>query len=267
MSDPDAKAARPRTILDRRRLLLGGAVAGVGGAAVADVVRHDGMLGAVSQTFNGTMPWRGGAADYPPTPEGGTGYAWFTPAEAAFVEAAVDRLIPKDAVGPSGTEAGVPTFIDRQLAGGFGRGEHYYLGGPWPKGVPEQGYQSRLTPAGLYRAAIPAIEAWAQANRGGKLFHALGADDQDAVLKALEAGEAKLQGGVEAKPFFEMFLQNVKEGYLSDPMYGGNRDMAAWKMIGFPGAHYDYKEWVGRHGERVPFPPVSLKGRPGWSAA
>ena len=62
-----------------------------------------------------------------------------------------------------------------------------------------------------------------------------------------------------------MLLQNTLEGYFSDPIYGGNKDMAAWKMIGFPGAHYDYREWVGRHGERVPYPPVSIKGRPGWS--
>ena len=41
--------------------------------------------------------------------------------------------------------------------------------------------------------------------------------------------------------------------------------MGAWKMIGFPGAHYDYKEWVTRHGERVPYPPVGFKGRPGWT--
>ena len=56
-----------------------------------------------------------------------------------------------------------------------------------------------------------------------------------------------------ARRFFAMFLQNVLEGYFSDPIYGGNKDMAAWKMIGFPGAHYDYRQWVGRHGERVPY--------------
>jgi gluconate 2-dehydrogenase gamma chain len=41
--------------------------------------------------------------------------------------------------------------------------------------------------------------------------------------------------------------------------------MGAWKMIGFPGAHYNYKDWVTRHGEAVPFPPVGIKGRPGWT--
>ena len=76
-----------------------------------------------------------------------------------------------------------------------------------------------------------------------------------------------MNGGVDAAPFFAMLLQNTKEGYFSDPVYGGNKDMAAWKMIGFPGAHYDYKEWVTRHGEPVPFEPVSFMGRPGWRKA
>jgi gluconate 2-dehydrogenase gamma chain len=64
-----------------------------------------------------------------------------------------------------------------------------------------------------------------------------------------------------------MLLQNTKEGYFSDPIYGGNKDMAAWTMIGFPGAHYNYKDWVPRHGERVTIAPVGLKGRPGWREA
>ena len=85
------------------------------------------------------------------------------------------------------------------------------------------------------------------------------------LLKGLEHGEIKLDGGVDSKVFFTMLLQNTKEGYFADPMYGGNKDMAAWKMIGFPGAHYDYKAWAGRHGERVPFAPVGLMGRPGWT--
>ena len=61
------------------------------------------------------------------------------------------RLIPNDQVGPGAVEANVPFFLDRQLAGPFGRGDHYFLGGPWPKGTPEQGYQSRFTPG----AALP----------------------------------------------------------------------------------------------------------------
>ena len=93
----------------------------------------------------------------------------------------------------------------------------------------------------------------------------LSADDQIKVLKGLESGDIALDESVDSKAFFEMLLQNTKEGYFSDPIYGGNKDMGAWKMIGFPGAHYDYKEWVSRYGERVPYPPVSFKGRPGWT--
>jgi hypothetical protein len=59
--------------------------------------------------------------------------------------------------------------------------------------------------------------------------------DQDKTLRGLESGEIKLDDGVDSKALFAMLLQNAKEGYLSDPIYGGNKDMGAWKMIGFPG--------------------------------
>jgi len=60
-----------------------------------------------------------------------------------------------------------------------------------------------------------------------------GSDNQDQVLKGLESGEIKLDGGVDSKTFFAMLLQNTKEGYFSDPIYGGNKGLGAWKMIGF----------------------------------
>lgn len=251
--------------VNRRRLLFGGAAAGAAGAAAA-ATRHDGMLGGPPQEFHGAMPWQEGAADFPPAPAGGGAkYVFFTPAEAAFIEAVVERLIPADPVGPGAVEAGVPIFIDRQLAGQFGQGQHFYLGGPWAKGTPEQGYQSRFTPAQLYRNTIPAIEAYVSQNHNGTRFRQLAAADQDALLKGLESGDIALDGA-DGKAFFTMLLQNTKEGYFSDPIYGGNRDMAAWKMIGFPGAHYDYREWITRHGQAAPFPPVSFLGRPGWRA-
>jgi gluconate 2-dehydrogenase gamma chain len=242
----------------RRTFLLGGTLAGAAGAAVL----HDGELGAPSETIAGAVPWQEGAADSPPGVDGDD-FRFFLPDERAFIEAAVDRLIPKSSVGPSGTEANVPFFLDRQLAGPFGRGAHYYLGGPWKKGAPEQGYQLRFSPAELYRAAIRVVDQYATVHFGGR-FATLSAAQQDQILKGLEQGEIALGEGVEPKPFFDMLLQNTKEGYFSDPIYGGNKDMAAWKMIGFPGAHYDYFNWVTRHGERVPYPTVGFKGRPGW---
>jgi gluconate 2-dehydrogenase gamma chain len=248
--------------LQRRQLLIGSVAAGVAGAAAAAPVR-DGELGAPPQTIRGAVPFKEGTADAPPGASG-SGYSYFTPLEADFIEAAVGRLIPNDPVGPGAVEANVPFFLDRQLAGPFGRGDHYYLGGPWPKGTPEQGYQSRFSPAQMYRAAIAAIDQYVAANMSAPGFSKLSAADQDKTLKGLESGDIKLDGGVDSKAFFAMLLQNTKEGYFSDPIYGGNKDMSAWKMIGFPGAHYNYKDWVTRHGERVPFPTVGFKGRPGW---
>jgi gluconate 2-dehydrogenase gamma chain len=245
----------------RRRLLMGSAVVGVGGVTVAAI--HDGELGAPAQTIRGSVPWQQGTADAPPGVSG-SGYVFFTPAEVTFIDAAVGRLIPQDPVGPGGVEAGVTFFLDRQLAGKFGQGDHFYLGGPWPRGTVEQGYQSRFNPAQLYRAAIAAIDKYVASTFSASAFSTLLAEDQDKVLQGLESGAITLGDGVDSKTFFAMFLQNTKEGYFSDPIYGGNKDMGAWKMIGFPGAHYDYKEWVTRHGERVPHPTVSFKGRPGW---
>jgi gluconate 2-dehydrogenase gamma chain len=248
--------------LGRRRLLLGSAV-GLAGTAAAAVVIHDGELGGPPQTIRGDIPWSEGNADSPPEVTG-TGYVYFTPPEVAFIEAAVERLIPDDPVGPGAVNAGVPLFLDRQMAGPFGRGDHFFLGGPWPKGTPQQGYQSRFSPAQLYRAAIAAIDKYVVATFSGTSFAKLRSEDQDQVLKGLESGQVELEDGVDAKTFFEMLLQNTREGYLSDPIYGGNKDMGAWKMIGFPGAHYDYLEWVPRHGEKVPYPTVGFKGRSGW---
>src|ERR1700744_1402709 len=172
--------------VDRRTFLAGGvAIARVGGAAAAEL--HDGELGAPPQTIKGAIPYAEGATDQPPGIEG-VNFKFFTDEERHFIESAVDRLIPPSEVGPSAVEANVPFFLDRQLAGPFGRGDHYYLGGPWKKGVPEQGYQLRFSPAGLYRAAIPAINRYTQAHLGGKPFTDLSSSQKDDVLRGLEAG-------------------------------------------------------------------------------
>jgi gluconate 2-dehydrogenase gamma chain len=41
--------------------------------------------------------------------------------------------------------------------------------------------------------------------------------------------------------------------------------MIGWKLIGFPGAHYDYRPYVSQHGKKLPIEPVGLRGRPGWT--
>jgi gluconate 2-dehydrogenase gamma chain len=217
---------------------------------------------ALAETIRRRLPWAAGASDRPERIDERPGYVFFSPAEAAFVEAAAARLIPSDQTGPGAIEAGVPRFIDRQLAGPYGAGDHFYLQPPFPKGLPTQGWQM-AAPAEVYRAAIPAIERWVAA-RYGRPFAALDPATQDEALKALENGSAELAGAADAKAFFALLLQNTLEGYFADPVYGGNRDMGPWRMIGFPGARYDLKPYVLRYGERYPLPPVGLMGRPDW---
>ncbi len=39
---------------------------------------------------------------------------------------------------------------------------------------------------------------------------------------------------------------------------------SGWKLIGFPGARYDYRPYVEQHGKKLDLEPVGIKGRPGW---
>ena len=69
-----------------------------------------------------------------------------------------------------------------------------------------------------------------------------------------------------SKLFFATVLTNTMEGFFADPIYGGNRDMVSWKMLGFPGARYDYRDHVEMHNQKVDLPPLSIAGRPEWKA-
>ena len=69
-----------------------------------------------------------------------------TATEAAFLSAAYDTIIPADALSPSGTDCGLVTYIDRQLAGAWGNGARMYRNGPFIPSKPEYGYQLPLTP-------------------------------------------------------------------------------------------------------------------------
>jgi gluconate 2-dehydrogenase gamma chain len=217
---------------------------------------------AIAETVRRRLPWAADQSDRPTRIDNRPGYIFLQPAEAAFIEAAVARLIPSDATGPGAIEAGVPRFIDRQLAGAYGAGDHFYLQPPFPKGEATQGWQAGA-PSQVYRTAIASVDGWTMATYG-RAFAALDAATQDEALKALEDGKAQLGGGADAKAFFALLLQNTIEGYFADPIYGGNRDLSAWRMIGFPGARYDLTPWVSRYGEAYTIPPVGLTGRSEW---
>lgn len=181
-------------------------------------------------------------------------YQFFQPEEAAFIEAAVERLIPSDASGPGALEAGVPQFIDQQLAGAWGAGERLYRSGPWPVGTPTQGYQLPLTPAELFRTALVALR---QQMQGQPPLQRRSAAEQDHFLKALQNDKRDL-GGVPSNVFFESLWALTLEGFFGDPVYGGNRHAVGWRLVGFPGAYANYYQEVGRHGQPFVREPMSL---------
>jgi gluconate 2-dehydrogenase gamma chain len=185
--------------------------------------------------------------------------SYFTADEWAFVAAAVNRLIPADEFGPGGVDAGIPEFIDRQLETTYGHGAFAYMQGPFQSGMPPTlGYQLPYAPRELYRRGIADANRACIAQRGA-MFAKLPAAQQDAFLAVLEAGRVEADGP-SAAAFFAQLLENTREGYFADPMYGGNRGMAAWKMIGFPGARADFTDWIEQPGHAYPYGPVSIRG-------
>jgi gluconate 2-dehydrogenase gamma chain len=210
----------------------------------------------------GGLPWEPDAGA-PPTAVKPGPWTYFTADEGAAVEALVDRLIPPDPQTPGGKDAGCAVFIDRELAGPYGTAEGLYMRGPFADGTPQQGDQSPLSPAARYRQALAALDKYCRATYAGKSFTQIPDNEKDKLLSGLEKGQVHLEG-TNGRAFFELLLQNTREGFFADPVYGGNRDMVGWKMIGYPGARYDYRDWVERHNERYPLPPVGFSGRPEW---
>ena len=174
---------------------------------------------------------------------------FFTAAEARTVEAACERIFPSDDSGPGAKEAGVVIYIDRQLAGPYGRDQHRYTKPPFVQSFPEHGYQGKEAPRELYRAGI------------GQLgdFVALSPAGRDERLRSLETTD-----------FFRLLRQHTIEGMFSDPMHGGNADLIGWQLIGYPGPLMSYRNDIDKsHGEAWRKKPVSLAqvvGRPvkGW---
>jgi len=215
-----------------------------------------------ARTLSGAgIPWIPGIADQPARAD--PTQAFFTAAERACVRAISARLIPSDESGPGADEADVVTFIDRQLAGFYGRGERWYMKGPFLEGTDEQGYQFESPPAGLYRKTIAALDEHCRKTHDGKTFAELDAGLQDGLLSAMEKGDLELEGAP-ASTFFSLVLDNTIEGFFSDPIYGGNRDMVGWRLVGFPGARYDYRNYLDHDGKRLDIPPVGIAGRPEW---
>ncbi|SEN99940.1 gluconate 2-dehydrogenase gamma chain [Duganella sp. CF517] len=188
---------------------------------------------------------------------------FFTADEWRFVMAACDRLIPADGKGPGALETNVPVFIDQQLHAGIG-GEVYMDGPHKDDAAPTLGFQHNHTPQQMYRLGIKLAQQYSQQTHH-KPFEQLAPADRDAVLTGLQKNTISFadlgEPSLKASQFFGQMLDDTKNGYLADPMYGGNKDMKAWVAISFPGARAAYTEWVDVHDVKYPLGPVSLSGK------
>jgi gluconate 2-dehydrogenase gamma chain len=175
-------------------------------------------------------------------------YRFFDATEANFIEAACDRLIPGDSSGPGARDAGVPCYLDRHLAGAWGRGERLYRSGQWQPGSPAGGRQP-AKPAQSFRATLSAIHGDLSAR--GVSFAELSTVAQDSYLAGLEAGS--VIPGVATAAFFSLLLRMTTEGFFEGSAGGGRRDRLPWPIREFPGAYASARAFDGRprHQETV----------------
>ena len=165
---------------------------------------------------------------------------FFTEEEALIVAAAAARIFPGDDSSPGAKEAGVVVYVDRQLAGPYGRDRYRYTQGPFNENAPREfGYQGKATPAETYREGL----------KGLKGFDSLSPEQQDAKLREIESTH-----------FFALLRQNTIEGMFCDPVHGGNVDMVGWQLVGFPGPRMSNANDMDTHyGEAFRPKPMSLE--------
>ena len=230
---------------DRRDFLKSAVVSGAAAASATTIATPDtAQAGQPAQTATATTE--------------PAGYAFLNLDEAAFVEALVDHMVPADEVSPKGTDLGVNIYIDRALAGAWGKGDRLYMQGPWKLGAPSQGYQLPLTPAQLYRAGIAATNAHCHKTYGHTFDRITEAERQE-VLIGLSTGKITFDSGPPVRVFWTALYQTVVEGMYSDPIYGGNRNKAGWAIIGFPGVIAVHRDHVAQYrGKPFPSKPLSI---------
>jgi gluconate 2-dehydrogenase gamma chain len=212
-----------KTDTGRRNFLLQAGVAGV--ASVASAVPAASAKVGAAAANPAAGPTANTAADT---------YHSLGPDEAAFIEALVNVMCPADELSPSGVDCGLAIYIDRQLAGPYGKGDGRYQRGPYRHGKPQFGLQLPLTPEQFCKAGIAAVDAACVRDRGAP-FAALKVAEADAVLVDIADGLITDASLSLTSWFNDILYPLFVEACFADPMYGGNRNAVFWKMIGYPG--------------------------------
>jgi gluconate 2-dehydrogenase gamma chain len=184
---------------ESRRTFLKGAAAGASAGAVA----------AFIPTASAQSPDAAQAAPEP-LPAGARHGTFFNNEQAATIAAFAERLMPGAPGKPGATDAGVLNYIDLALAGAYADQQEFY------------------------RHGMAALDEYCRSTYNAP-FASLDPAQQDATITALEAGTATGFEWPTARAFFETLRTHTMEGMFADPVYGGNKDFAGWRLVGFPG--------------------------------
>jgi gluconate 2-dehydrogenase gamma chain len=125
-------------------------------------------------------------------------FAFFTPAQAAEIEAMAAQIIPTDST-PGAREARVIVFIDRIL-NTFEKDAR----ADYTKGLGELAAQTQQL--------VPSATS----------FSSLTSDQQIKVLTAIEK-----------TPFFNMVRTHTITGFFAAPVHGGNAAKVGWKLVNY----------------------------------
>lgn len=166
------------------------------------------------------------------------------------IDAATGRIMPTDHE-PGAREARVVRFIDRYLSGI----DYIYAAADGSgflqlSGRLADAWRGRIADMqATYRDGIRRLDELASEQFGSR-FKELDGEQQDRVLERLSgvpkpepvslgrgAGVRTFLQGVsdDGLEFFPALALHTRQGFYSDPVYGGNRGRVGWDVIGFPG--------------------------------
>lgn len=201
------------------------------------------------------------------------------------VEAAMARIIPTDDQ-PGAREAGTVDFVDRYLSGlDFIYAKPEGSGFEKLEGKPAEAWRKRIDIIrDKYVKGIQELDRQSQ-GRFDSDFVELSQAQQDQILADLERPQRQLETTVEeakvvagfapAEPalqqtsheieleFFPLLALHTRQGFYSDPIYGGNKDRVGWRLIGFDGPASLAETHSGRYTTRPYFADELSKGGDG----
>jgi gluconate 2-dehydrogenase gamma chain len=191
----------------RRAFLVGAAVAGAAaGAAMAPEV----YAKEERRRNRKNTPTAAPAPEHQHSASSGFGI-FFSSNDAATVAALTERIMPGAPGKPGARDADVLNYIDLALAGAYADLQDFY------------------------RHGLAALDAFC-AGAYRQPFAQLPEARQDEVVAAMAEGKMSGFTWPTSQAFFNTVRTHTMEGMFADPAYGGNKDFAGWRLVGFPGA-------------------------------